>query len=76
MLIHTVLWITVVYLLAAVGYPPDTWQFWCFLATYWAMKQVGRFYGKVEGIIDFLEMSESDQRRLRDQLREIKEGTK
>ena len=36
------------------------------------MKQVGRFYGKVEGIIDFLEMSESDQRRLRDQLREIK----
>lgn len=65
-----------VYLLSAVGYSPDSWQFWCFIGTYWAMKQVGRFYGKVEGIIDFLELSEHDQRRLKEQLKEIKEGSK
>jgi hypothetical protein len=74
--VHTVLWITVVYLLSAVGYPPDSWQFWCFLGTYWAMKEVGRTVGKVQGIIDFVELSEQDQRRLKQEIKALKGETK
>jgi len=70
-LLPIVLWVTIVYLLQAVGYALDSWQFWCFLGTYWAMNQIGSFQGKVEGIIDFLNMSEEDQRKLKEQLKDV-----
>lgn len=60
-----VLWATVGALLSAVGYNWDTWQFWCFLGTYWAMGQLGKAVGRVEGIIDFIDMTDDDQKRIR-----------
>lgn len=71
MLLPIVLWVTIVILLQAVGYPLSSWQFWCFLGTYWAMNQVGAFQGKVEGIIDFLNMSEEDQNKLKQQFKDV-----
>jgi len=35
------------------------------------MNQIGSFQGKVEGIIDFLNMSEEDQRKLKEQLKDV-----
>ena len=67
-----VLWATVGLLLGAVGYTWDTWQFWCFLGTYWAVERIGRMTGKVQGIIDFIDMSEQDQQRVRKALKEAR----
>ena len=59
------LWGTIGALLNAVGYPWDSWQFWCFLGTYWAVSYLSRAAGKVEGIIDYIDMAEADQQRIR-----------
>lgn len=76
MLIDIVLWVTVGLLLAAVGHTWDTWQFWCFLGTYWAVSVLSRQRGNIEGMINFLELSEHDQSQLKQKLKEIKEETK
>ena len=73
---NLVVWITVSLLLLAVGYPATSWEFWCFLGTYWAVQQTGRMYGKMEGIWDFLGMSEADQNKLKEIYRESKAGSK
>ena len=76
MLIELVLWGTIGGLLSAVGYQIDTWQFWCFMGTYWAVSTVSRQRGRIEGMIDFLEMSEQDQVRIKRALQQAKEETK
>ena len=48
------------------------WQFWCFLGTYWSVSAISRQRGKIEGIIDYLEMSEQDQRQIKQALDEAK----
>ena len=63
------LWGTIGALLSAVGYSWDTWQFWCFLSTYWAVGQLSRAWGKVQGIIDYIDMTEQDQKRIREALK-------
>jgi hypothetical protein len=40
------------------------------------MKEVGRTVGKVQGIIDFVELSEQDQRRLKQEIKALKGETK
>ena len=60
-----VLWGTIGALLSAVGYNWDTWQFWCFLGTYWAVSQLSRAWGRVQGIIDYIDMTEAEQTRIR-----------
>lgn len=60
-------------LLVAVGWTLDTWQFWCFLGLFWCAEQMGRILGKIEGIIEFLEMSEHEQNRIRRKLRQAME---
>lgn len=67
-----VLWATIGYLLSAVGYSIDTWQFWCFLGTYWAVSQLSRAAGRVQGIIDYIDMAEADQQRIRRALAEAR----
>lgn len=69
------LWATIGGLLNAVGYPWDTWQFWCFMGTYWAVAHISRSQGRVIGIIDYLEMNEQDQQRIRRALKEAKGET-
>jgi hypothetical protein len=69
------LWATVGALLNVVGYPWDTWQFWCFLATYWAVSHVSRTHGRVQGIIHYLEMSTHEQARIQRALKEAKGDT-
>ncbi len=76
MLLELVLWLTVGLLLSAVGYTWADWQFWCLASTYWAIALVCKQRGKVEGIIDYLEMSERDQLRIRKALKEAKEELK
>lgn len=69
------LWATVGALLNAVGYPWDTWQFWCFLGTYWAVAHISRTQGRVQGIISYLEMAPHDQTRIQRALKEAKGDT-
>lgn len=71
-----VLWFTVGALLNAVGYAADTWQFWCFIATYWAMNTFGRHHGRIEGMIDYLEMTEQEQQMIKQTLDKVKEEMK
>lgn len=75
-LINIVLWATIGFLLSAVGYELDSWQFWCFLGTYWAIDQLGRKRGQVEGIISFLEMTPQEQNTVKRELAEAKENAK
>ncbi len=65
-----VLWAAVGLLLGAVGYTWDTWQFWCFIATYWAVERIGRINGTTEGIIKFLSMPASDQEKVKKLIKE------
>ena len=76
MLIELTLWATVGYLLNAVGYYINSWQFWCFLGTYWAVSTLSRQRGRVEGMIDYLELSEADQNKIRRALQQAKEDSK
>lgn len=76
MLMELVLWGTIGALLNAAGYSLDTWQFWCFLGTYWAVSLISRQRGKIEGMIDYLEMDEKDQLRIKRALQQAKEDTK
>lgn len=76
MLTELVLWSTVGSLLVAVGYSADTWQFWCFLGTYWCVGQLARMRGKVQGIIDYINMTEQEQHRLKRALKEAQEDSK
>ena len=64
-----VLWGTIGSLLSAVGHSFDTWQFWCFMGTYWAVSHLGRTWGKVQGIIDYIDMTEAEQERIRKALK-------
>jgi hypothetical protein len=66
------LWGTIGALLSAVGYNWDTWQFWCFLGTYWAVSQLSKAWGKVQGIIDYIDMTEQDQQRIRAALKDAR----
>lgn len=76
MLQELILWGTVGALLNVVGYTWDSWEFWCFLGTYWAVAQLSRQRGKVEGIINYLDMSEAEQQRIRRALKEAREEVK
>jgi hypothetical protein len=57
-------------LLNAVGYTIDTWEFWCFLATYWAVERLGRIAGVTEGVIKFLSMPDNEQEKIKKLLKE------
>lgn len=76
MLQELVLWSTIGALLNAVGYSWDSWQFWCFLGTYWAVGALSKRVGRVEGIVDYLEMDERDQTLIKRALDKIKEDSK
>lgn len=52
-------------MLNAVGYEITSWQFWCFLATYWAVSKLSRERGQLEGMIQYLDMSDAEQREIR-----------
>lgn len=76
MSITLALWATIGLLLSAVGWAIDTWQFWCFVGVFWAVDQLSRQRGRIDGIIDYLEMSEADQRRIKQALDSAKEELK
>ena len=76
MLIEIALWITVGLLMSVVGFTWEDWQFWSLCATYWAIALLSKQRGKVEGIIDYLEMSQADQNRIKRALKEAKEEVK
>lgn len=73
MLQELILWGTIGALLSAIGYSFTDWQFWCFMGTYWCVSFIARQRGRIEGMIDYLEMSEQDQRRIKQVLQKIKE---
>lgn len=60
-----VLWGTIGTLLSTVGYSIDSWQFWCFMGTYWAVARIERAQGAGEGIIRYLNLTEQEQQRIR-----------
>lgn len=70
MLQELVLWSTIGTLLYVAGYPIDSWQYWCFLGTYWAVSQLSKQRGKIEGIIGYIGMSEQEQARLKQLLKD------
>jgi hypothetical protein len=75
-ILELALWITVGLLLSVVGYTWEHWQFWCLAGTYWAVALLSRNHGKIEGIIDYLEMTEQDQHRIKQALKTAKEQAK
>ena len=44
------LYITMGLLLAGVGFTFDTWQFWCFMALFWAVSHTARDAGRYESV--------------------------
>jgi hypothetical protein len=50
--------------------------FWCLLALFICSDYLSRQRGKIEGMIEFLEMSEQDQARLKRVLQQAKEESK
>ena len=58
------------------GWAITDWQFWCLGAMFWAAEIVGRFTGRVEGIIDYIDMTEHEQQRLKRALKEAREELK
>lgn len=70
------LWGTISVLIYSVGYPPTSWQFWCFLATYWAVAFLSKQSGKIDGVLIFLDLPEDEQRRLKQEIKEIEEDSK
>lgn len=73
MLQSLILWATIGALLSAVGYSISSWEFWCFLATYWAVGRIERAQGAGEGIISFLNMTEAEQQKIRKLVKELDE---
>ena len=71
MLQSLVLWGTIGALLSAVGYSIATWEFWCFLGTYWAVGRIERAQGAGEGIIRYLNMTEAEQQRIRNMVKDL-----
>ena len=76
MLLEIILWITIGLLLSVVGYTWQDWQFWSLASTYWAVALLSRQRGKVEGIINYLEMTTAEQNRIKRALQEAKEEVK
>jgi hypothetical protein len=60
-------------LLSAIGWTIDSWQFWCFIGLFWAVSKISLETGRIQGIIDYMEMSEQEQNKLRRLLQEAKE---
>jgi hypothetical protein len=71
MLQSLVLWGTIGLLLNAVGHTISSWEFWCFLATYWAVERIGRAQGAGEGIVRYLNMSEAEQQKIRTMVKDL-----
>ena len=72
-MVEIALWIAFGLLLSAVGWMWDSWQFWCFIGLFWAATRTSQEAGRIQGIIDFMEMSEQEQNRLKRLLQEAKE---
>jgi hypothetical protein len=66
-----VLWGTIGTLLSAVGYTISSWEFWCFLGTYWAVGRIERAQGAGEGIISYLNMTEEQQQKIRNIVKDL-----
>ena len=66
-----VLWGTIGTLLSVVGYSITSWEFWCFLGTYWAVEKIARSQGAAEGIISYLNMTEAEQQRIRTVVKDL-----
>lgn len=62
--------------MSVVGFTFHDWQFWCLLSTYWAVRALSKYQGKLEGIIGYLEMSVSEQNKIKQALNEAKEEVK
>jgi hypothetical protein len=73
MIINFVLWITIALLLSVIGFSVDTWQFWCLVATYWGVDRLSRYRGNVEGVIDYLDMSQEEQYEVKRAINKVKE---
>lgn len=65
-----VLWGTIGGLLSTVGYSIDSWQFWCFMGTYWAVARIERAQGAGEAIIRYINMTEQEQQRIRTMIKD------
>lgn len=72
MLLELVTWATISLLLVAVGHTADTWQFWCFLGTYWVVGKFSQYKGSVEGVIEYIEMEPEDQKEVQEALEQVK----
>ncbi len=66
------LWATIGALLNVAGYPWDSWQFWCFMGCFWAVHALALTQGRVQGIIDYLDMNEREQQRIKQALKEAR----
>lgn len=44
------LYFTLGLLLAGVGFTYDTWEFWCFLALFWAVSFISKNEGRYESV--------------------------
>ena len=71
MLQSLVLWGTIGALLTVVGYSATSWEFWCFLGTYWAVARIERAQGAGEGIIRYINMTEAEQEKIRTLVKDL-----
>ena len=65
------LWLTIGLLLFVVGFGWSQWQFWCLIATYWAVSVMSRRQGTIEGVVNYLNLPTADQEKIRRTLNEI-----
>ena len=62
-------------LLVAVGWTWEHWQFWCFLGLFWCAERMGNWAGRLQGMVDFIDMSDADQQRIRRAVAEARTKT-
>lgn len=60
-----VLWGTIGVLLSTAGHSATSWEFWCFMGTYWAVARIERAQGAGAGIIRYINMTEQEQQQIR-----------
>lgn len=72
MITRAALYCTLALLLWGLGFTVISWQFWAMLGLFWAADHLGRTeglnLGVIMGIQSYLDMSESEQARIRNLL--------
>ena len=74
MIFDMITWAALGMFLASIGFRPDGWQFWGFVAIFIAMTKANREFGKIQGMVAYLEMTAQEQTKIKQALTALKDA--